>query len=69
MLTRDNGALTSNNSNRALNVIIKNLTVHGVATTEPDKVTNYVRITNYGILLEGSSYVNDKVLFEKEHRD
>ncbi|MBM0632281.1 hypothetical protein JDW19_03930 [Paenibacillus polymyxa] len=52
-----------------MNVIIKNLTVHGVATTEPDKVPSYVSITNYGILLEGSSYVNDKVLFEKEHRD
>lgn len=64
MLTRDNGALTSNNSNRALNVIIKNLTVNGVATTEPDKAPSYDRITNYSILLEGSSYVNDRVLFD-----
>lgn len=41
----------------------------GEAATEPDKAPSYDSITNYGIPLEGSSYVNDKVLFEKEHRD
>ncbi|MDY8021059.1 right-handed parallel beta-helix repeat-containing protein [Paenibacillus polymyxa] len=59
-----NGALTSNNSNRASNVIIKNLTVDGVGATEPDKAPNHDKITNYGILLGGSGYVNDKVLFD-----
>lgn len=59
-----NGALTSNNSNPAVNVIIKNLTVDGVAAAEPDKVLNHDEIANYGILLDGNSYVNDKVLFD-----
>ncbi|WP_083837602.1 right-handed parallel beta-helix repeat-containing protein [Paenibacillus sp. Aloe-11] len=59
-----NGALTSNNSNPAENIIIKNLTVDGVAATEPDKASSHEKITNYGILLDGSSYVNDKVLFD-----
>lgn len=58
------GALTSDNSSPAVNVIIRDLTVDGIAPTDPDDNTS-TAVPNYGILLDGGSYVNDKVLFDR----
>ncbi len=59
-----NGVLTANNANPAVNVIVKNLTVDGLKPNDPNVESDVSAVTNYGILLEGESYINNKVLFD-----
>jgi len=58
-----NGVLSTSTSGGVVNIIVKDLTIDGNSSINPDTKPNPDNITNYGALIQGPDNSNDKILF------